>query len=1163
VLPWRVGELDLVLAQAAATGVPAGIGEPTLATLVNVLAVGRRFKLPVEQNCALWGPIPRALLPGAHASLFDRLFNLPTFVRLDGTLPKDAISFVHPSLRTAGVPSPADNTLHRMLAGLGVADEQLAKLIGALAGPLGANPTATNEQDRGFLLTADNLTLLYRHARLAQLLRLPVPDLFQLIGLAGFAGQVASLADLTTLLSFYDWWRTSGYTLDDLTLVTGGTVRQPARYPNPAAVAADIIARLAADHALEFADTVFAFVPGVTEEQSRALIAANASVLERLPDGRTMRLTPGFDPTAALTVPAGITTAELDLRAALLAHHASTVLPPRLASQLGLAVAKVDELVAMSGIALSSAGIVTALQGGPVAPLEALATTLVPLAVLFRPKVYDAAALAFVRTNAAIFGATDLTAVDLAAIRALSGYTRFAARLIADQAAQQATVADAEPDLSDLHHVLSTFDPTTHFTATNQGRLATVLRTEQAMVATLLPHLALPATAIDALSIVDRAAVLAISLGVGGDALALIVSGDYDDLNRAAEAVLSAIRAKYPDEEEFANRLDPFADRVRTGRRDALTDYLIRSVHPEFAELDELYQHFLLDVQLEGCARTSRLVAAISSVQLYVHRILMNLEQDRRQPSDPLHVAVPVGAIPADEWQWRKNYRVWEANRKVFLWPENYIEPELRDDKTPLFKELESTLLQQDVNEQNVLDAYASYLAGFEEVAGLQIAGAYHDKDTFRRTDVLHLFGVTPGDPPVFYYRTIDNAIYGETEPDRGTVYRPWQKIEVQIPVRRVAPVVHLGRLFVFWTELVTTPKNEVKDAGSQFVGYRHRLTLKYTTLRLDGRWSPPQAVSLSGTAFPTGEGVVEDPLAEQSERDAFTQAVVSFDFQAAYNAMTAMATPRFDTKVHPEPLDGYTLKGFQWDRVYPQRSGTSDLTLTGRNFRMRAGVDFYRKAISTKSALNVHTSSQRLLAARPEGLIFRLYSGRPTLYLFDDYPQSMIVADSRRIDALGATAENKGVAGLLRLGLYASPLAHLFASPEITVVNGSRSDAVVDLDGDLFYVRGSAPASGPYTVRRLGTTLGETMSRLLFAGGVDALLDTPTQRAMQERFPRFWPGAGMRNDIVPRLDFRGSFGTYFREVYFHIPFLIANHLNGQQRFAAAQQWYHYIFNPM
>jgi hypothetical protein len=30
------------------------------------------------------------------------------------------------------------------------------------------------------------------------------------------------------------------------------------------------------------------------------------------------------------------------------------------------------------------------------------------------------------------------------------------------------------------------------------------------------------------------------------------------------------------------------------------------------------------------------------------------------------------------EWEWRTRYRVWDANRKIFLYPENWLEPELR-----------------------------------------------------------------------------------------------------------------------------------------------------------------------------------------------------------------------------------------------------------------------------------------------------------------------------------------------------------------------------------------------------------------------------------------------------------------------------------------------------
>ena len=47
---------------------------------------------------------------------------------------------------------------------------------------------------------------------------------------------------------------------------------------------------------------------------------------------------------------------------------------------------------------------------------------------------------------------------------------------------------------------------------------------------------------------------------------------------------------------------------------------------------------------------------------------------------------------PSVDWNWLKRYRTWQASRKEVLYPENVIEPELRDDKTPQFEpEPEST----------------------------------------------------------------------------------------------------------------------------------------------------------------------------------------------------------------------------------------------------------------------------------------------------------------------------------------------------------------------------------------------------------------------------------------------------------------------------------------
>jgi len=198
------------------------------------------------------------------------------------------------------------------------------------------------------------------------------------------------------------------------------------------------------------------------------------------------------------------------------------------------------------------------------------------------------------------------------------------------------------------------------------------------------------------------------------------------------------------------------------------------------------------------------------AAQLYVYRAIMNLE---RSQSGDVALVLPVEA--ASEWEWRKNYRVWQANREVFLWPENYLDPDLRDDKTPLFRDLESALLQTDINDDNVLDAYTTYLTGLEEVASLTIAGAYHDvpkgtpgvKSKPKPVhDVLHLIGVSATDPPTFYYRTCQDLIASGKDPGTAALWSPWQKITVQINGRRVSPVVVNGRLYVFWTTITTRP---------------------------------------------------------------------------------------------------------------------------------------------------------------------------------------------------------------------------------------------------------------------------------------------------------------------------------------------------------------------
>ena len=132
---------------------------------------------------------------------------------------------------------------------------------------------------------------------------------------------------------------------------------------------------------------------------------------------------------------------------------------------------------------------------------------------------------------------------------------------------------------------------------------------------------------------------------------------------------------------------------------------------------DELFEHLLIDVEMAPCMITSRIKQAISTVQLFVQRCFMNLEPEVKFDEDA-----------ALQWAWMKSYRVWEADRKIFLYPENWIEPELRDDKTPLFQDMEMALAQGQMNNSLAETAIRGYLNGLKDISNLKIVGMYQER---------------------------------------------------------------------------------------------------------------------------------------------------------------------------------------------------------------------------------------------------------------------------------------------------------------------------------------------------------------------------------------------------------------------------------------------------
>jgi len=316
-----------------------------------------------------------------------------------------------------------------------------------------------------------------------------------------------------------------------------------------------------------------------------------------------------------------------------------------------------------------------------------------------------------------------------------------------------------------------------------------------------------------------------------------------------AKEIKNAVKAKY-NEAAWLEISKPLSDKLREKQKSALIAYVLSMPQIRAANVTDsnrLFEYFLIDVEMCACMNTSRIKQAISSVQLFVQRCLLNLEP-----------AVSPRAIDSDRWQWTKNYRVWEANRKVFLYPENWIEPELRDDKSPFFKELESELLQTDVTNEAAEKALLNYLYKLDQVARLEVCGMYLQEETDGQDkSILHVFARTTGGAVrcYFYRRLLNNK-----------EWTPWEKVELDIngvqgldekdfPKHdqedlqgiNLLPFVWNRRLYLFWLTLTKKERTNDNENLKRELGKEIQVNIKYWEIQLawsiydQGKWTSKQ----------------------------------------------------------------------------------------------------------------------------------------------------------------------------------------------------------------------------------------------------------------------------------------------------------------------------------
>lgn len=253
---------------------------------------------------------------------------------------------------------------------------------------------------------------------------------------------------------------------------------------------------------------------------------------------------------------------------------------------------------------------------------------------------------------------------------------------------------------------------------------------------------------------------------------------------QVASDLRNTAKAAY-DPEAWQRIAQSIFDPLRQLKRDALVAYIMARLN--FDRREQLFEYFLIDTGMEPIVQTSRIVVAMSAVQTFIQRCLLNLEAE-----------VHPSSVNAGQWEWMKRYRVWEANRRIFLYPENWLEPEFRRDKTNFYTELEGALFKGDISEDLVEDAFFKYLLGLESVAKLEIVTMYsedHPRDPGSNT--LHVIGRTASLPHKYFYRKY-----------AFQAWTPWVPVTAEIEGDHVAIVLWRERLHLLWVTFLDKAKS-------------------------------------------------------------------------------------------------------------------------------------------------------------------------------------------------------------------------------------------------------------------------------------------------------------------------------------------------------------------
>jgi hypothetical protein len=694
-----------------------------------------------------------------------------------------------------------------------------------------------------------------------------------------------------------------------------------------------------------------------------------------------------------------------------------------------------------------------------------------------------------------------------------------------------------------------------------------------------------------ALATIKRLGVPA-STAIGWQAVEADLPPDFSDPGPNALTIAREIReaagAKHEDE-AWAEVARPLRNALREKQRDALVGHLLKKL--DLPGPNQLYEQLLIDVEMDPCMLTSRMVLAHGSVQHFIQRIQLNLEEAAQlKPNDEL----------AAQWRWMKNYRVWEANRKVFLWPENWIEPELRDDKTPLFEDLEKNLLSGPIDHAAAEEAYRTYLDGLADLSNLRIVAVHVHKDENANVEnssphtVVHVFGRTRK-PHKYYYR----------RREMGRWF-PWEKLDVDVQGDHLMPFTFGGRLYLSWaiiedverpsTTGATDPNPDAPDLDTQIEAKNqeiqahlaaepahdedHAAELAQWYYDLLILWEELNALNAQKAQQPTEPelSTAQPPAVQAAVRLAVSERRSSgWTPPLESEALKLGASPirewlTFTTEVLATAVTATLLWGFRPIAAFTYHPGTNTHT-TQQYFVLTVANDWYGPSVQADDpGIEPYTISR----PNPSYLLnqgFTIPTPNPlVLYMVENgSPGGVTVLGG--LQSLTHVRADRAQENVLERGFLVVQDDKRAFTLDLRNIGAQTNEAW--LPPMLDSASSEPPMESGDRVYRFDLFYHPFVNdfrHAIAAGGLDALLRPVQQTApglqkLTESLADYQPTSDaefVRPVFETFVDFRHSsaYGVYNWELFFHIPFHVGVSLTRDGRYEDAQRWFHYIFDP-